>query len=191
MAEQLIADGVDLTKLRGVIYRGPRHPGNTSVEKFLATLEQGGNCQLLALGAVRMGGFYIDDPFPIDQEDRFGSKELWLDTQYTEVVESGGLSHETLQHLLLDGKLHAFDIYFFLPPGVCPPAAGSDIDPELLKKLHVAVWMGFVEVCKGGSVSLWLHNARPGPSALWTLEDFCNRGYSLFAVKRPTCRMPN
>lgn len=186
--DQSIVGGVDLPELQGVPYVGARHPGNTSVEKFLATLEQGGNCELLALGAVRKGGFYINDELSMDQGGRFGSKELWLDTQYTEVVTRGRVFPELFEHVFSVDKLKIFDIYFFLPPGVRSSATSSQIDPELLKKCHIAVWMGFVETGKGGPTSLWLHNAKPGPSALWTMQDFLDRQYSLFGVKRPTRR---
>lgn len=188
--EKLIVEGIDFTEFLGIPYVGSRHPGNISVDEFLANPRLGANCQLLTLGVESRANYLISPAIQMDQEGRFGSKELWLDTECTGLVASGGLSAKALWLLFLLDELKVFDIYFFWPPGVCFSKTISDIDPELFKKLHTAVWMGFVDTDKGGYVSLWLHNAKPGPSALWPMQEFHDRNYSLFGVKRPTVSMP-
>lgn len=186
---KLIVEGVDLTPFLGIPYVASRHPGNVSVEEFLANPQLGANCQLFALGVLRKGGFYIDGQLPMDQEERFGSKELWLDTTHTKRVVGGlGLFRpEDLFRLFLDGETRFWDIYFFLPPCL----GELDTDENLFKKLHVAVFIGFDFIGRGTSEDQnkgFLHNAKPGPSVPWSLRDFHDRNYSLFGVKRPLLR---
>ncbi|MFY9457721.1 MAG: hypothetical protein WAP23_02220 [Candidatus Spechtbacterales bacterium] len=187
--ERLVVEGVNLTEFLGIPYVASRHPGNILVDDFLANPGLGANCQLFALGVLRKAGFYVDEKLPMDQGGRFGSRELWLDCEYTEVVKEGTCSPEVLMGLFFDDKLQPFDIYFFLPPGTHPFDAGLLGRRELLKKLHIAVWMGFVETGKGGYASPWLHNAKPNPSVLWSRKDFDDAGYFLFGVKRPIRRV--
>lgn len=186
--EKLVVRGVELTDLLGVPYGASRHPGNISVDEFLANPKLGANCQLLGLGAVRRGGFYINETLPMDQGGRFGSKELWLDTQYTKLVIGGWCPPQILWKLFLAGELHVFDIYFFLPPSVDLRGNDTDTDEELFKKLHIAIFTGFDfggHELGSDPRRAFLHNAKPGPSALWSMNDFEEKGYRLFGVKRP------
>ena len=47
--EDLIVRGIYLSEFLGIPYEASRHPGNVSVDEFLADPSAGANCQLLAL----------------------------------------------------------------------------------------------------------------------------------------------
>ncbi len=190
--EKLIVKGVDLSEFIGIRYEISRHPGNTSVDEFLADTSGGANCQLFTLGVERKAGFYIDDQLSMEPDGRFGSRELWLDTKYTKCVIGGWYRRPNiLWDLFCEGELSVFDIYFFLPPGINFSGENVYTDDDLFKKFHTAVFIGF-DFGGSGLVSnlrrAFLHNAKPGPSATWSLEDFKESGYTLFGVKRPICR---
>ena len=188
--KKLVVKGVDLTELLGVPYETSRHPGNVSVEEFLANPERGANCQLFALGVLRKVGFDINDQMPMNQGERFGSKELWLDVKYTKLVVGVWCAREILWELFLKDKLRVYDIYFFVPPGV--DFHDKDLsDDVLFKKFHTAIFTGydFAGHAPGDEPQkALLHNAKPGPSALWSMGNFEERGYTLFGVKRPIRR---
>jgi hypothetical protein len=189
--EKLIVQGVDITDLLGMPYEAGRHPGNTSVDEFLADPSGGANCQLFALGVLRKAGFSIDDKMPMDQGERFGSKEFWLDTRYTKLVTGGWRflqARQSMRRLLFGGKLRVFDIYFFLPPGIDLRGENPDTDEDLFKKFHIAIFTGFDFDGREDFSNLsrvFFHNAKPGPSAVWSMRDFEEKGYTLFGVKRP------
>lgn len=192
--EELVVKGVELTEFLGIPYVGSRHPGNIPVEDFLANPELGANCQLFTLGVLRIAGFYIDEKLPMDQGGRFGSKELWLDTKYTKLVIVGWCSAKVLWELFLEGEMCVFDIYFFLPPCIDLRSESFDTDEDLFKKLHIAIFTEFDLAGYGpgsGPQRPFFHNAKPGPSALWSLKDFEGKGYILYGVKRPIQRTKN
>lgn len=176
--DKLIVQGVNLVEFRGVPYVASRHPGNVSIDEFIANPELGANCQLFMLGILRRVGSCIDDKSFIDQGERFGSKELWLDTQFTQVIAEKEVT-ENIESLWAI-PLEEFDIYFFAPRGMNPRP-----NQEELKKLHPAMRLGRIEEWENGNHYRILHNAKPGPSALWTMRDFYQKGYSLFGIKRP------
>lgn len=191
--ERLIVRGVDLTRLFDVPYAANRHPGTTSVDEFLLNPQLGANCQLFALGVLRKAGLYIDDRIPMDQGGRLGSKELWLDMKYTKLMIAGYGCPEVLWELFLMGELRVFDIYFFLPPGIDLCGKDLGLDEDLFKKFHIAIFTGFDFAghdLGSGPQRAFLHNAKPGPSSLWSIKDFKEKGYKMFGVKRPIHRMP-
>ena len=167
---RLIVGGVfDLSDLLDVPYEEARHPENTSLAAFLATLGDGGNCELLELGGLDRLGFV----FPAMR-----AREQWYDMEFSEICQW----HETLSPLAPIGKRVEFgDIFFFLPEGV-------ESDEEGLLKLHMGVFVGRVEGCP--SPHGILHNPKGGPSVTWALHNFFTKqaGYYLARVKRPRMR---
>ena len=190
--EKLIVDGIDLTEFLGVPYAASRHPGNVSVDEFLSDPRIGANCQLFALGVLRKAGFYIDDQLPMDQGERFGSRELWLDIKFTDAIVADDQSAQRNINILLNtggAHLNAVDIEFYFPPGYWSSETLNNVREEDLKRLHVALRLGRIEGWGSDNPCRILHNAKPGPSALWTLKDFHDMGYLLFGIKRPICRI--
>ena len=175
--KKLIVDGFDLTKLMGVLYVGSRHPGNTSVEEFFRTLHAGGNCEILALCALWIAGFYVEPKRSI---------ELWHDKDFTvEVV----------------APYKAFDVFLFLPKGVDPHKLsevvkgshqkGEDsLELDELKRFHQGIYIGQIETFNSLVKDCILHLPKPTSSVIWPLEEFakCEKEYWLFKVKRPVIR---
>lgn len=173
--KKLIVDGIDLSGLLGIPYAGSRHPGNTPVKDFLESPDIGGNCEMLALGALWIAGFYVEPKRSI---------ELWHDRDFTVEVLA---------------PYKAFDIFLFLPKGADPhkvtqdvkklPKNGADsIELDELKKFHQGIYVGKIDGFD--SKDLILHLPRPASSVIWPLEKFqrCEKEYWLFKVKRPNVR---
>lgn len=169
---ELVIAGIDFRRFLNVPYAASRHPGNTNIQAFLDLPEQGANCELFALAAVRLAGFYVEEKRSI---------ELWHDTKFTKEVKEEGV-HEL------------FDIFFFLPKGVDPHKVEDEVllglyncDLNELKKFHLGVYIGEV----GGEKDCLLHLPKPGPSAVWPLSYFAKseKEYWIFKVKRPVIRL--
>ncbi len=183
--EKLVVDGIDLSNLVGIRYDASRHPGSVRIDEFLKNPQLGSNCQLLVLGALEKAGFYIGSQIKMDQGERFGSQELWTDKIYTKLLLSvterpiGILNIDAaLYRISLEGCAHEFfNIFFFWPPGWNPLSLPYDY-----KKMHIGVSVGLIK--EEGSDPFILHNAKPGPSNLWTLKDFVANKYFPFGVKR-------
>lgn len=167
------------------------------MEDFLLNPESGANCQLLALGVLRRAEFYIDDTLPMDEGGRFGSKELWEDRVWTTELFT---QHEVfyvlqrrpvLSPAFIIAAARPFQIFFFWPKEANPNLSRCLPD---LKRLHVGICVsrGIAEnplspqkALPEPTAPLILHNAKPGPSCLWTLEDFEEHGYSFYGAKKP------
>lgn len=189
---ELTIGGVDFSEFMGIPYEGSRHPGNVSVDEFLKNPKLGSNCQLLVLGVLKKASFDISG-IKMDQDERFGSKELWEDRLWTSEVLDGRHYdspsidfNEAISFML---AVQPFNIFFFSPP------EEGNIDrtrPLKLKRLHVGI-------CTKSANDLYeedntsppyiFHNPRPGPSCLWTFDDFEDRGYSLFGAKKPVVKI--
>ena len=178
---KLVVEGVDLTKFLGIPYVGSRHPGNVSIEEFLAHPELGANCQLFTLGVLARAGFSIDYKLPMDRGERLGSKELWMDdtrTRKVAVIEGEWTLANEIS--LCREASRTFNLFFFWPKGVYPQNLPSDF-----KKLHVGICVGSLTATHSHDV---LHNAKPGPSSVWRLGDFFRSGYRPYGIKRHTYR---
>lgn len=165
---ELVVAHIDFFRFLNVPYVATRHPGNTTIQAFLDFPEHGANCELFALAALRLAGFYVEEKRSI---------ELWHDDKFTEEVEKSGL-------------YEPFDIFFFLPKGADPHKVEDEVsqglyslDANELKKFHLGVYIGEV----GGEKYCLLHLPKPGPSVVWPLSYFgeCEKEYWLFKVKRP------
>lgn len=103
-------------------------------------------------------GVLLEAGFELDSTLR--SQELWEDQALTCWVGTDPLLFKL------------FDILFFLP------RSAKTFES---RRLHLGVFIGRTS---GGKSLSCLHNAKPGPSAIWALEDFTDR-YELFGGKRP------
>lgn len=193
--ERLVVAGIDLTEFLKIPYVGRRHPGSVSVEEFLADPKAGSNCQLLALGVLKKAGFHIGD-VKMDQNERVGSKELWDDGLFTkklfDVSEFGGFLASMGEALALAEAAQPFNIFFFWPPEANP--CHRSVSPDF-KRLHIGICVRGIDIKDMASGKgelpepLILHNFYPGPSGLWTFDDFEAREYSLYGAKQPTIRL--
>jgi len=163
-------------------YVSSRHPGNVSVDEFLKNPKLGCNCQLLVLGALKKAGFDMPSDMGIDQGERFGSRELWEDVQFTKFV---AMPLRTARFVApydsdpsngLRGPFEKFDLYFFSPPGI-----DAFSDTYDYKNLHIGL---LIEIRSDYKRRIF-HNSRPGPSTIWYRSDFDRKGYNLFGIKRP------
>lgn len=181
--KEFIINDIDFSEFVGIPYVASRHPGSVSVDEFLKNPRVGSNCQLLALGVLKKAGFYIGK-IRIDQRERLGSRELWLDTFYTRKVCSIEKARYNTLRLgaadymrLLFSECKPFSLVFFWPPGC------EDGD---FRKLHVGVCVSKVNGCSEHRV---LHNPREGPSVVWSISEFIEHGYFPYGIKHPRIRI--
>lgn len=168
--EEVIVEGVNLTRFLSVPYNASRNPANTSVEEFIASPRQGSNCQLLTLGILKYVGF---DTAVLDYP-RIGSRELWEDDNFSEkvLVADKECPGPFIDYFIVYRM--PFDIFFFWPPGI-----GEDKSD--FKKFHLGVHLGNT----GEYIVPILHNPRGECSQVWEIKDFFSGGYQIFGVKRP------